>query len=153
MNDVERVVRIIEDAFADVELGEGIGLCEGTGIDDYSSHEELIRLRSHDEKTSWRKLSAIELNENYSSLSFMDAAGMRFHLPAFLIAEIRGEFRHDILFHLCSDNSVACAQFEMLSPLQREAVREYLLLQLSDPAVASLYPMIEEALLNRWHSP
>ena len=73
----------IQDAFADVVLGEGVGLWQAQGIDDYKSLAECLILREHDEKLDWSKISVQDLNKCYSSLSFFDAQGMLFHLPAF----------------------------------------------------------------------
>ena len=76
----------IQDAFTDVVLGEGVGLWQAQGIDDYKSLAECLILRERDEKLDWSKISAKDLNMCNSSLSFFDAQGMHFHLPAFLIA-------------------------------------------------------------------
>jgi hypothetical protein len=40
------------------------------------------------------------LNRCNSSLSFFDAQGMLFHLPAFLLASLNGDYLHDLTFRL-----------------------------------------------------
>jgi len=56
---------------------------------------------------------------------------MRFHLPAYLCADLRGELlTASVNFHLAD---ISSAQFETLNAAQRQAVREFLLLRLSDP--------------------
>lgn len=83
------VEKAIRKAFKGVKLGSGVGLYEAVGIDDYASAEERQRLRQNDELDNWDNIPLQRLNECYSSLSFFDAAGMRFHLPAYMLAELK----------------------------------------------------------------
>jgi hypothetical protein len=50
------------------------------------------------------------LNACYSSLSFFDAEGMRFPLPAFLIAELNGGYLQDMSFQLAYLNDYSIGQ-------------------------------------------
>src|SRR5438046_507176 len=95
-----RVASLVREAFRGVTLGEGVGLLEGRGIDDYEVQEVLDAYRSQDEKEDWSKIPVDALNNCYSSLSFFDAEGLRFHLPAYLIADLEGLYQFDVLFHL-----------------------------------------------------
>ena len=107
-------------AFQGVTLGNGIGLRESFGIDSY--RERLQELRESDEKLDWRRISVELLNECYSAPFFFDAEGMRFHLPAYLIAELRGELRQDFM-NLLIINSFGDTSFiELLTPPQRHTV-------------------------------
>ena len=96
---VDHVIVQIEDAFAGTQLGEGIGLFEANGLDDYASEDERRRLRSSDEKHDWKRISCSDLNRCYTSPWFFDAKGFVFHLPAFLIAELNDQ--HPYGFNLC----------------------------------------------------
>jgi len=71
------------------------------------------------------KLQAIEAVEQ--SVRF-DAKGMRFHLPAYLIADLRGQLTQDIRFHL--NTRRMDDRYSLLTAAQREAVRQFLVLQL-----------------------
>lgn len=52
-------------------------------------------------KTDWSKLDARTLDEHYCALSFFSEGGLRFFLPAYLIADLREELlTADPLFHL-----------------------------------------------------
>ncbi len=123
----EELCQQIREAFAGVTLGEGIGLTEAQGIDDYEDKATCARLREADEKEDWSRLSAEEVNRCYSSLSFFDAEGMRFHLPAFLIADIHGLFDFDLPARLGPLNSHKAPQLALLSDAQRKVIRLYLL--------------------------
>ena len=95
---IARAKEIIDQitlAFQGILLGRGVGLHEGQAIDDYATEKERAYKRSLDEKENWAHIPAESLNAYYSSLTFFDAAGMRFHLPAFLTCDLRGEFDSD----------------------------------------------------------
>lgn len=151
------IVHLIQSAFRDVRLGDGIGLYEGQGLDQYSGAATIAEYRSKDERIDWSRISTEDLKNCYSSLSFFDAPGMRFHLPAYLIADLEGKINVDVLFHLIYQEDGALSRFALLSPAQRRAVREYLLLMrkricstspsdMQDPLVES----IDNALDRYW---
>lgn len=76
---------------------------------------------------------------------------MRFHLPAYLVADLEGSLRTaDVLFHLVYIADGSASRFDTLSPAQREAVRKFLLLRLSDRHREFVHPMIEAALRDYW---
>ncbi len=149
MIDSSTLITEISAAFAGVRLGGGVGLLEAQGLDDYASAEERKVLRERDEKEDWTTLSAEALNHANSSLSFFDAEGMRFHLPAYLIADLRGDYRFGVVFALCQA-SVHDEQFVLLNASQRTAVRHYLELMARDPNYEFERPEIERCLLGYW---
>lgn len=122
----EALCEQIREAFAGVRLGGGIGLREGQGLDDREDEATCARLRADDEKEDWSRIPAKELNRCSSSLSFFDAEGMRFHLPAYLIADLQGTGWWDISITLTSLTPHSIERFSLLSPMQREAVRAFL---------------------------
>lgn len=124
---LEAVIAAIEAAFAGVTLGGGVGLQQAQGIDDYADAATCAYFREGDEKDDWRRIPASELNHCNSSLSFFDAEGMRFHLPAYLVAELRGTYGFNLVFCLIDLSDYRCDQLAMLSAAQRSAVRAFLL--------------------------
>lgn len=150
----ERVLGLVRRAFQAVTLGEGVGLRQGQGLDDYADARTLASYRAQDEKHDWSTIPVADLDGCYSSLSFFDADGMRFHLPAYLVADLQDRLQTaDVLFHLVYAADGAASRFDTLSPDQREAVREFLLLRLSDAHREFEHPMIEAALRDYWTSP
>lgn len=146
----QRVLKLIRAAFSDVHLGDGVGLRQGQGLDDYADNRTLASYRKQDEKQDWSAIAVADLDQCYSSLSFFDPDGMRFHLPAYLVADLEGTLRTaDVLFHLTSMTDYAKSQFVSLSQVQRDAVREFLLLRLSTCATF-VRPIIERALRDYW---
>ncbi len=147
----KRVVALVRSAFRGVTLGEGVGLFEGRGHDDYANTRTLAEYRVRDEKHDWSAIPVADLNHYGSSLCFFDAEGMRFHLPAYLIAHLEGTLSEDIIFHLTYLKPKALSRFEKLSVSQRDAVRAFLLLHLTDPESDFDWPMVEKALSEYWN--
>ena len=153
MTDTElRVANLIRDAFQGVRLGNGVGLFEAQGLDERSGSETLKRYRAGDEKDDWSRIAKADLEGCDSSLSFFDQEGMRFHLPAYLIADLE-ESSGQILWHLCYVGHNIPPRFALLNRSQRHAVREFLWLRLAEPDREFERPMIEHVLLEYWMTP
>ncbi len=118
----DELIEQIASAFAGVTLEDGIGLWESDGIDDYRGADEIRALRAKDEKTDWRRISADDLNYCNAAPSFLDARGLYFHTPAFMTAELRGEFKQDFIGRLIYDSFTAPEFRELLSHEQRHAI-------------------------------
>jgi len=146
----ERVAKLIRNAFSGVTLGNGVGLWQGQALDDYADEQTIAASRFRDEKANWSKISVDDLNRCDSSLSFFDAEGMRFHLPAFLLAELEGKLWNGVIFHLTSLDDYAKGKLTALSAVQRNAIREFLLLLRDDPGFTIQKPAIEKAIEEFW---
>ena len=112
----------VREAFAGVTLGGGVGLSEAQALDDYASNEVRAACRAGDEKNDWAAIPLKDLNRHSGSPAFLDAEGMRFHLPAYMIADLDGDYRHEFAPYLCGRQET----FSLLTPLQRNAVEAYL---------------------------
>lgn len=141
---------VISRAFSDVQLGSGIGLWEGDAIDDYRSEAEQTIARLRDEKLDWSRISADSLYRCEVSLCYFDAEGMRFHLPAFLLAEIDGELNSGPLFHLTSLDEFALSKFALFTVEQRRAVVAFLRWCLENPDYECSCTEINRALDEYW---
>ncbi|XDD51373.1 DUF6714 family protein [Leptospira sp. WS92.C1] len=139
----------IQRAFWGVNLGSGIGLYEAEGLDRYSTQEELAAYRAKDERSNWQALNLEDLNRCNCSLSYFDPEGMRFHLPAYLIADLEGIYRFDLVFTLIQSDHLE-EKFSLLNPDQRAAIRSYLELVQSDPDYKFEKDEIRQALDNFW---
>lgn len=112
----------VREAFAGVRLGGGVGLSEVQALDDYASNEVRAACRAGDEKNDWAAIPLKDLNRHSGSPAFLDAEGMRFHLPAYMIADLDGDYRHEFAPYLRGRQET----FSLLTPLQRNAVEAYL---------------------------
>lgn len=139
----------IAEVFAGVALGEGIGLREAQGLDDYADATTRAAYRERDEKDDWRRIPAEDLERCASSLSFFDPEGMRFHLPAFMTAELQGDYGCGMAFCLTQTANEE-RYFSALDAAQRQVVREFLLLLRDDPEYVHDRPHIVRALGGYW---
>jgi hypothetical protein len=83
------VIERIERAFAGVRLGDGVSLREADVIDDYGTEADRTKARAQDEQIDWRRISEDLIGRYSWCLSFFDADGMRFHLPAYMRFALR----------------------------------------------------------------
>ncbi|MFS8057021.1 hypothetical protein QD357_30090 [Rhizobium sp. BR 317] len=142
---IEKAEAAIRDAFACVALGGGVGLNEAQALDDYSSDEVRAACRADDEKNDWAAITIEALNNHSGSPSFFDAEGMRFHLPAYLIADLDDDYKHEFAHHLLGSSEKFC----LLTPAQRNAVEFYLETIREKENMASYRYDIERA-LEEW---
>lgn len=148
-DDEKSVADGIGRAFAGVTLGAGVGLRQGQGLDDYADGATLVELRSLDEANDWSRIDFEQLNAYSAALSFMDSEGMRFHLPAYVIADLQGVlFTTDILFYLTATPDPT--YFRLLSVEQRDSIKRFLKLRLADPEFSFHHPLIKLALEQCW---
>jgi len=161
INDFSALENTLREAFAGVMLGGGVGLWWGQVLDDYKMPSSIADYRINHEKIEerldWSRISVADLNRCHSSLSFFDAEGMRFHLPAFLIVELRDEYKMgDLLFVLDPGSDYSIKQFSAFNAKQRMAVRAFLLFvqkEIYDGGTQWCefdLPYVERALENYW---
>ena len=124
----EALQAAIRDAFAGVTLSAGIGLFEAAGLDARANDETLAAYRAMDERLDWRALAPANLKGCSSSLSFFDAEGMRFHIPAYLIADLGDLDGSDDfgLVYTLTCGTLLHEQFAGLNAEQRDVIRAYL---------------------------
>lgn len=124
----EKVIARIRESFRGVTLGNGVGLREGDELEYGPADRTMLKtIRDKDEKDNWERISTEDLKDYWDGLCFMDAEGMRFHLPAYLIADLQGSLNRDIDFFLTGLDDHKKSRLGALSKEQREGVREYLL--------------------------
>lgn len=93
MDRVERLIRDIEQAFANVCYPGDDRLTDSTYGEEPAALVEDFRGR-----TDWRQLDAAFLDQApqgwSSAMSFFSGPALRFYLPAYLIADLRGALVH-----------------------------------------------------------
>lgn len=119
---IDGVISRIAAAFSSVKLGDGIGLFEANGLDNYATEEEQHRIRASDEKLDWRRIFYEDLAKCYSSPSFFDAQGFVFHLPAFLIAELNDEHPYGFIDRIFRLDEHPEGWRKLLNQQQRAAI-------------------------------
>jgi hypothetical protein len=95
-SDREPVIAAIVEAFGGNEY-PGDQWLQGS-FDGCEPFEEISAFFG---RTDWRALEPEFLDGHYTALSFFSEAGLRFFLPAYLVADVRGHLQTaDPLFHL-----------------------------------------------------
>ena len=143
------LVAAVAQAFKDVTLGAGVGLLQANGLDDNASEEQIALYKAQDETLDWRAIPLERLNRYSSTPTFLDAKGMRFHLPAFLIADMNGDYPFDLVSAL-TQPTLWEHQFSLLNAAQRAVARQYLQFMLDDDAQGFDADRIRHALASYW---
>ena len=120
--ELDSLIREVESAFNGMRLGDGTGLLEANGLDDYAPADELAVLRSRDEHEDWRRIEVDTLNQCYAAPTFMNPRGFIFHLPAFLIAELNDNFGYGFIDRLFETNQLPDDWMTLLNDAQRDAI-------------------------------
>lgn len=164
---VDDLVTRIEQAFANVQYPGDNDLTESTYGEEPPALVEEFR-----GKDDWRKLDSGFLDQApdgwASALSFFSSNALRFYLPAYMIADIRGELASsDPAIRLCSSltplgekqkiakmwgggtmGERARAEFANYDAQQVSAIVAYLMWKLE--SIGGYDPTIEQALENYW---
>jgi len=149
----ENLITEITDAFKNVELDGGIGLSEADALDSYRDDKFVAECRKKDEKYRWQLIHFNELNKYHNGLSYFDAKGMRFHLPAFMIAIIKKEYRFDIPYALTDISGNSNHVFALFSEKQKQAVKLFLEYLLENKDYEFDKPNIQTVIENYWSFP
>ena len=147
----EDLLAEIRRVFHGVALGTGRGLWEAQAFDDYADKDDQGAARKQDEKLDWSAIVPSTLARCHDSLCFFDADGMRFHLPAFLVAEIDGALDMSPIFSLTHCSDYTKSQFASLNDNQRRCVIHFLKWCLPQDRYCGDRREIEEALRDYWN--
>jgi hypothetical protein len=149
-----KLIAEIAKAFAGVTLEDGVGLKEADAIDEYADNAMRQQYRQEDEKYEWSAIPPEKLERYHGSPAFFDPKGMRFHLPAFLIAQLNGK-SIDMNGYLCAfwlelKEAHLNINFCLLSAQQRAAVCHFLYAVLEDPDEDYYAIEIQKAINEFW---
>jgi hypothetical protein len=132
----ERLLKLIDDAFRGVSLGDGVSLHQTAVIDMCGSLAKQLEARALDEKENWKRLvddPELKTVCSVGGLSFYDAEGLRFHLPAYLTIAVTALERREtsdimqsLIFQLTHFTKHQVKRFSILNENQRRCVREVL---------------------------
>eukprot|EP01130_Rhizamoeba_saxonica_P001858 TRINITY_DN11685_c0_g1_i1.p1 TRINITY_DN11685_c0_g1~~TRINITY_DN11685_c0_g1_i1.p1 ORF type:complete len:166 (+),score=37.71 TRINITY_DN11685_c0_g1_i1:42-500(+) len=87
----KHLIQQIKYAFNNVTLSRGIGLHEARALDDYQTVTPEIKQLDQDIGSDWEAIPKEVLEQFSDALTFVDGKGMRYLLPAFMIAHLKGE--------------------------------------------------------------
>lgn len=123
----EQLIQSIYNAFKDVKLEDGIGLLEADKIDQHYKRDspECMKAYHKDEREDWTKLLLVY----FQDWAFMDAKGIRFHLPCFLLQDLDEKTQGDnpliSMFNVCTSDFII-DKLSILNDAQKAAVLDFL---------------------------
>ena len=121
-SEFDSVIAEIEAVFMGTTLGGGMGLSEANSRGFYGDRQEQEACRQLDEKKNWRNIETVTLNANYTAPTYLDAKGFYFHLPAFLIADLNGDFGFAFVDTLIEKNPSSIEWIGLLDTPQKNAI-------------------------------
>lgn len=83
----DELIKMIEDAFDGVEQPQDVTLYVAEAIDEYR-YNDLDEERKKDFFGRWQDIPLKHIEECQAALSYVTPIGMRFYLPAYMIAEL-----------------------------------------------------------------
>lgn len=89
MIDTAPLIAEITAAFDGVAREDGVSLRESRVIDNYGCDEERAEARLLDTDTRWQDVSDADMQRYDAVLTFSDAKGFRYYLPAYMLRDLR----------------------------------------------------------------
>jgi hypothetical protein len=127
----EAIIAAIRRAFDNVTRGDGISLREADAIDSYAGEDQRKQARALDTDKHWREIPPEDLERFHVALTFMDAEGFRYYLPAFMTRALEaretGSLAMDaVLGALFALSDTAADKFLLLDTPQKRAIAGFL---------------------------
>jgi hypothetical protein len=132
------LIDYIAYAFCRVSLGDGVDIYAAASADWYGNPSEDA-LSKRAERIDWRRVPPNHLHARDYALSYLDAIGYRFYMPAIMTTMLRdedsrGNLSESFMFHLermagsCGYRGIHVC--DLLNRSQRSAIRRFLKYQI-----------------------
>ena len=132
MTDKEQLIEEIETAFKDVELKDGIGINQADRIE-MRNRDVLIQKGRNLDRMWWKSWKDIEDKyvASYSSvMDFMDAQGLKWALPAYMIYIIKhykeGAFSVDSTIYTLEAGALGTDKLDLFTQEQKTVIAKFL---------------------------
>jgi len=150
MHDKEAVIAQITSAFATVEYpGDESLIGSNQGDEPFLLEEEFKG------KTDWQALNPTFLDQApggfASALSFFSNEAFHFYLPAYLVADLKGQLEYTYPYYPLTLNLDPSSRFSMFNQEQAAAIVAYLTIIRDKDENELERPMIDEALIDYWY--
>lgn len=123
----EQLIQCIYNAFKDVKLEDGIGLLEAEMID---YNYDRTEAHNKDEREDWTKLLPIfYVPYAIEGWTFMDAKGIRFHLPCYLLQDLESllyPWDNPLIYTLNNVENSRFNELKILNVNQRLVIIDFL---------------------------
>ena len=125
----QALVERIRNAFGGLRVGAEVNLyLSGEALDGCASDELLTRLRKEEVRDDWQKIPVDLLFACSACFSFIEPEGIRYLLPAAMVATMRyPQADHlDLNFYLTGSSSSAAESLSLLDANQRACVTDFM---------------------------
>lgn len=149
------LIQEITLAFDGVARGNGVTLHEATVIDSYGTPAERAKARATDTEKRWQDVPARDIREIDAALSFLDAEGLNYYIPAYLIwylqnidntAAHRSNTFESIPFHLTYQmEGSRLDRFERFTREQGRAIAHFLIFVAERREASEMQDFLAEA--------
>lgn len=130
--DGQQLIAEIQEAFKDVELKDGIGINEADKIE-VGDRDAFIQKGRNLDRMWWKSWMDIEDKyiASYSSvMDFMDAEGLRWALPAYMIYIINhykeGSFSVDTTIYMLEEGALGSDKHDVYTMEQKRVIAQFL---------------------------
>lgn len=150
MHDKEAIIAQITSAFATVEYpGDSHLRGSNQGEEPFLLEEEFKG------KTDWRTLDPTFLDHApggfASALSFFSNEALQFYLPAYLIADLKGQLEYTYPYYHLTLYLDPSSRFSIFNKEQATAIVAYLTTIRDEDENELERPMIDDALIDYWY--
>lgn len=128
----EQLIQEIKTAFKDVTLEDGIGINEADSIE-MGERDSVINTARNQDRSWWNAWTDIEDKyiSSYSSvMDFMDAQGIKWVLPAYMIYIIKhykeGSFSIDSTIYVLEEGALGSDQLDIYTVEQKKVIAKFL---------------------------
>jgi hypothetical protein len=149
----QKLISLIFEAFKGVQLEDGVSLHKTIYIDNFGDITKAEALAiEKDETKDWKKLiNSPQLLEvtGIGGLSFFDAKGLRFHLPAYLCTAFEhphADITESLLFTLTYKSEYTDKRLSILNPIQKKCIGTVLQYFRTLDAFYTYWKQIDQAL-------
>jgi len=150
MHDKEAIIAQITSAFATLEYPGDESLTNSNHGD-----EPFLLEQEFKGKTDWRTLDPTFLDHApggfASALSFFSNEAFQFYLPAYLIADLKGQLEYTYPYYSLTLYLDPSSRFSMFNQEQAAAIVAYLTVVRDEEENELERPMIDEALIDYWY--
>lgn len=131
-NKKKHLISLIEIAFANLKLGDGMSLHQAKAIDDHKSDEEITNVRNLDPWQNWADIPHDVLEKCGSPLlahAYYDPESLIFHLPAMMRLAVEKFPANDSYYNICISHLTREPQYMIqeykLSTSQIKVIAEF----------------------------
>jgi len=146
------LIQEITTAFDGVVREDGVSLHEAQVLDDYGGPEERAQARAKDIDKTWKDVPEKDISSTDAVLSFLDAKGFRYYIPAYMVWYLRNIDSRGC--ECCNSNTFGSVTFHLTYKVEENKDRKFQLLTVEQSRAIAHFLILEaereEAFERKW---